>query len=107
MYAGESWLSVNNTYTYKLVHDLLFRDFFREPARPFFLIESTYEGEHNASAVQIRRQAYWAVLCGGCGQFFGNRPIWLFAAGWKEALNGRGSRDMAVLKSLFLSRKLA
>jgi hypothetical protein len=105
VYAGEPWLSVNNTYTYKLVHDLLFRDYFREPVRPFFLIESTYEGEHNASAAQIRRQAYWAVLCGGCGQFFGNRPIWLFAEGWKEALNARGSRDMAVLKSLFLSRK--
>ena len=105
VYAGESWLAVNNTYSYKLVHDLLLRDYNRRPQCPFFLIESTYEGEHNASAVQIRRQAYWAILCGGCGQFFGNLPIWPFRRGWREALDSRGSRDMVHLNSLFLSRK--
>lgn len=105
VFDGETWLSVNNTYTYKLVHDLLYRDFNRAPAMPFFLIESTYEGEHNASAVQIRRQAYWAILCGGCGQFIGNLPIWPFRQGWREAMDGRGSRDMVHLKSLFLSRR--
>jgi hypothetical protein len=105
VYAGESWLSVNNTYTYKLVHDLLFRDNNRVPVMPFFLIESTYEGEHNASAVQIRRQAYWAILCGGCGQFMGNLPIWPFRQGWREAMDGRGSMDMSRLRSLFLSRR--
>lgn len=71
---------------------------------PFFLIETTYEGEHNASEVQIRRQAYWALLCGATGQFLGNRPIWLFDEGWKEALNAAGSRDMVRVKALFSSR---
>ena len=68
---------------------------------PFVLIESTYEGEHNASAVQIRRQAYWAILCGATGQFLGNRPIWLFDPGWQAALNSTGSLDMARLKMFF------
>ena len=71
---------------------------------PFFLIETTYEGEHNASEVQIRRQAYWALLCGATGQLMGNRPIWLFDPGWQTAMDGAGSQDMVRLKALFTSR---
>jgi len=97
-------LDVNATYTYKLVHDSLLRDYNRKPVTPFFLIESTYEGEHNASPVQIRRQAYWAVLCGGAGHILGNRPIWLFASGWQAALEAPGSMSMTHLKALFDSR---
>lgn len=74
------------------------------PVTPIFLFESIYEGEHNASPAQIRRQAYWPLLCGGAGQFFGNRPIWLFDPGWDAALAAEGSRSMAQLRSLFLSR---
>ena len=58
-------------------------------------MESTYEGEHNASHQQIRRQAYWSVLCGGNGHCFGNHPIWLFWDGWQEALDLPGSIAMA------------
>ncbi len=98
------WLDLNNTYTYEIVHKKLLADYAREPEMPFFLIESTYEGEHNASQVQIRRQAYWALLCGAAGQFLGNRPIWLFDEGWQAAMDAAGSRDMAHLKALFTSR---
>jgi hypothetical protein len=120
-------LDVNNTYTYGIVHRRLLADYNRRPVLPFFLIESTYEGEHNASAVQIRRQAYWALLCGACGQVFGNLPLWCFGApgvviggtqfyhnepciqdvvraGWQAALDGTGSRDVARVKALFGSR---
>jgi hypothetical protein len=71
---------------------------------PFFLIESTYEGEHNSTPVQIRRQAYWAVLCGATGQIMGNRPIWLFDPGWQSAMDAPGSISLAHLKTLFISR---
>ena len=103
-YGDEGWLDLNDTYTYGIVHGMLLRDYDREPVMPFVLIESTYENEHNASAVQIRRQAYWAVLCGATGQFIGNTPIWLFDPGWEAALNATGSRDMKRLLSLFSSR---
>jgi hypothetical protein len=103
-YKDDRWLDLNTTYTYEIVHRKLLADYDRAPAKPFLLIESTYEGEHNASAVQIRRQAYWAVLCGATGQFMGNRPIWLFDPGWKEAMDGVGSQDMARLNDLFKSR---
>jgi hypothetical protein len=103
-YKDDGWLDLNTTYTYNIVHDMLLRDYHREPAMPFVLIESTYEGEHNASAVQIRRQAYWAILCGATGQFMGNKPIWLYDPGWEAALNSTASQDMTRLKALFLSR---
>ncbi|HUV89982.1 MAG TPA: glycoside hydrolase family 140 protein [Anaerolineae bacterium] len=103
-YARGGWLNLNATYTYEIVHRKLLADYNRRPVRPFFLIESTYEGEHNASEVQIRRQAYWAILCGGCGQFIGNRPLWLFDPGWQAALHWPASQDMVHLKALFTSR---
>jgi hypothetical protein len=103
-YRKEGWLDLNTTYTYNIVHGMLSNDYNRVPAMPFVLIESTYEGEHNASAVQVRRQAYWAVLCGGTGQFMGNRPIWLFDPGWQAALDSVGAQDMTRWKELFTSR---
>jgi hypothetical protein len=104
-YGKDGWLDLNDTYTYGIVHSMLMRDYGREPAMPFVLVESTYEGEHNASAVQVRRQAYWALLCGATGQFMGNRPVWLFDPGWEAALTSAGARDMTRLKSLFMSRR--
>jgi hypothetical protein len=103
-YKQEGWLDLNDTYTYAIVHLSLMNDYHRTPPMPFVLIESIYEGEHNASEVQVRRQAYWAILCGGTGQFMGNRPIWLFDPGWEAALNSTASEDMTRLKTLFTSR---
>lgn len=109
-FGDQKWLSVDNFYGYEksLFHPLL-AEYRRYPVRPFVLLETTYEGEHNSRPDQIRRQAYWAMLSGACGQFFGNNPIWhfdgpgLFPAktGWRQAMNARGSRDMAILRKLF------
>jgi hypothetical protein len=103
-YKNDGWLNLNTTYTYNIVHGMLLADYNRVPPMPFILTESTYEGEHNASAVQIRRQAYWALLCGATGQIMGNRPIWLFDPGWQAALDSTGAQDLARLKTLFTSR---
>ena len=103
-YRNEGWLDLNDTYTYGMVHQKLVNDFGRQPTMPYVLIETYYEGEHNASEVQIRRQAYWAILCGATGQFMGNRPMWLFDPGWEAALNSVGALDMQRLYALFSSR---
>lgn len=109
-FGEQKWLSVNSVYSYEKT---LFRpvqaEYKRHPVRPFVLVESTYEGEHNSTPDQIRRQAYWAMLGGACGQFFGNNPMWHFdgpglypvETTWKEALDGTGSRDMTRLRDLF------
>jgi len=104
VFQGATWLDVNATYSYKLVHDRLREDWRHEPVMPFLLNESTYEGEHNSSPLQVRRQAYWALLRGACGQFMGNRPIWLFDRGWKDALDSPTAIAMTHLKRLFESR---
>jgi hypothetical protein len=93
-FPGADWLDVNPTYTYGIVHQQLLADWNREPVWPFFLIESTYEGEHDASELQIRRQAYWSVLCGGNGHVMGNKPMWLFGDGWRDAFRSPGSVAM-------------
>lgn len=95
VYAGSDWLDLNVTYTYEVVHRALLGDWQRDPHWPSFLIESTYEREHNASDLQIRRQAWWSVLCGGNGHCMGNTPIWLFWDGWREALDLPASIAMA------------
>ncbi|MBV8361780.1 MAG: DUF4038 domain-containing protein [Deltaproteobacteria bacterium] len=48
------------------------------PSRPFFLIESVYENDHNATDRRLRSGAYHAVLSGAAGQVFGNNPMWHF-----------------------------
>ncbi|MBN1402802.1 MAG: glycoside hydrolase family 140 protein, partial [Anaerolineae bacterium] len=103
-YGPGGWLTLNATYSYNIVHRMLLADRNRQPTRPFFLIESTYEGEHNATPLQVRRQAYWAMLCGACGQFIGNRPMWGFFEGWEAALDSQAAREMVHLRALFVSR---
>jgi hypothetical protein len=104
-FPDDSWLTLSNTYTYDIVHRELLADYNANPGRPSFLLESTFEGEHNASAVQIRRQAYWAILLGACGQFMGNLPTWHFSPGWTCGLDSPGSWDMARLGGLFNSMR--
>jgi hypothetical protein len=112
-YAGGRWLDFNTTYDSEIVHARLLHDYNRTPAMPFVLIESSYEGEHNASEVQIRRQAYWAVLCGGFGHVFGNNPIWHFGGPglypikvtWEQAMDLPGSVGMQLWGKLFRSRR--
>jgi hypothetical protein len=106
------WLDFNTTYTYEVVQQKLLDDYNRTPTMPFVLIEATYEGEHNASEVQVRRQAYWATLCGAFGQFLGNSPLYGFEGPtiyrskgtWQEAMDLPGSVDMVYWGRLFRSR---
>jgi hypothetical protein len=109
-FGAKNWLEINNYYGYeKTLFSPMLAEFERRPLRPFVLLETTYEGEHNSTPDQIRRQAYWAMLSGACGQFFGNNPIWHFdgpglfpvAMTWQGALNAAGSHDVALLGKLF------
>jgi Protein of unknown function (DUF4038)/Putative collagen-binding domain of a collagenase len=82
--------------------------------RPFFLIESAYENEHDSTPQSLRAQAYWSVLNGAMGHIFGNCPIWhmsspsaeKFCGGgaWSAQLNSAGSQSMQYLRMLFVSR---
>jgi hypothetical protein len=108
----QTWLDIDTVYRYQT--DLwrpLLAAYELKPAKPFVLIETTYEGEHNSRPEQIRRQAWWAMLSGACGQFFGNNPMWHFDGPtlfphtntWQQALDSTGARDMARLGRFFSS----
>jgi hypothetical protein len=71
---------------------------------PFFFVEGRYENE-GASPGCLRAQAYWSVLGGSTGHFFGNRPIWFFGDGWENALDRVGSRSMTFFGALFRDRR--
>jgi len=99
------WLKVNTTYSD--CADAAVRtkvDFGRGRQMPFFFLEGTYEGE-GASSGCIRAQAYWSVLGGATGHFFGNRPIWLFGDMWAVAIDSAGSRSMTHYGALFRDRR--
>jgi hypothetical protein len=93
------WLNLNNAYSYEIVHQVVREEWRRSPTHPVFLFESTYEGEHEATAQQVRRQAWWTMTSGGCGQNIGSRPLWMFEPGWQDiGLDTSAARAMTVLR---------
>jgi hypothetical protein len=115
--ADEPWLDVSMVYTYLRgfdkawnknqpdVYEVSHAEFAKIPVRPFFLGESTYEGEHGdwGSALQARKQAYWCVLGGGCGHAYGS-PNWNFPAHWRDVLELPGANSLKHLRALLESR---
>lgn len=108
---GESWLDLDNVYTYGLVCPRALAAYAHPGKRPFFLMESAYENEHGAGGRRIRTQAYQALLCGASGQIYGNNPIWHFQhtgihsapADWWHQLGSSGAQSMTHLLNLFTS----
>jgi hypothetical protein len=104
-----SWLNLDTIYTYGDVAAKSLLRYITGPVTPFFLIESIYEEEHNATEQNIRANAYGAILSGACGQIFGNNPIWHFGGPgvfeqpktWQESLASRGTQSMTHLKAFF------
>jgi hypothetical protein len=70
------------------------------PALPTILLETTYEGDHNATSAQIREFMWGAALSTIGGVIFGNTPLWTFDADWHSRLGSTGSRDMQQLGAL-------
>ncbi len=115
--ADERWLDVSMVYSYFRgfnkawnrnqpdIYEVSHAEFAKNPVRPFFLGESTYEGEHGAwgSALQARKQAYWCVLGGGFGHAYGS-PNWNLPKNWREVLELPGANSLKHLHALMESR---
>jgi hypothetical protein len=109
---NESWLALDTVYSSRRVYESIERAYRREARLPFFYIEGIYEHETWDGAFgdepRLRRQAYYSVLGGACGQVFGNNPIWHFdgpgifepPTDWRGALNSRGAQSMTHLRNL-------
>ena len=115
VWGADTWVDLNSLYTYGRTYAAAQEQVTRHGARPFFLLESSYENEHASNPASLRRQAYWSVLSGGvCGHVFGNCPVWGFGASaaagfcavreWKSQLDSPGSTTLAYVGQLFSSR---
>jgi hypothetical protein len=115
---GETWLDFSMVYTYFRgfnkawtqnqpdVYEVSWKEYNKVPLKAFILGESTYEGEHDAwgSALQVRKQAYWALLGGSTGHAYGS-PLWTCGPDWKKHLDLPGAASLKHFYNLFSAVK--
>jgi len=101
------WLDINMSYGYSDPYRFVLMDYLLPPVKPVFMGESGYEGEDldhwGGSPQRVRRQAYWAVLSGACGQMYGSKA-WDFRPGWEKWLESPGALHLSHLRSFLDSR---
>jgi len=100
----ESVISLTCAYTYYPTYAEVLKEHNRPNFLPVIMIESDYEFERQATPATLRREEYWSILAGGCGQVYGSGPIWPFADGWKSTLDSTGAVQMAYVKAAFMHR---
>jgi hypothetical protein len=114
VYPNEDWLDVSMVYTYfrgfnkawnKVqpdVYEVCLLERLKHPRMPFFLGESTYEGEHDdwGSAHQVRKQAYWSMLSGATGHAYGS-DNWRTHPHWRDLIQKPGAISLGHLPKVF------
>jgi hypothetical protein len=100
-----SWapiISLDASYTYYPTYAQVLFDYDRANFLPTFLIEANYEFENDwLNNESGRRQEYWSLLSGACGQLYGNHYTWQFLPGWQTELDTAGSTQMEYVTTLF------
>jgi hypothetical protein len=115
------WLSFSMIYTYwrdkpnwynnpelmPEVYEAALHEYTKSDKMPFILGESQYEGtgiiENDIGLPQqIRRQAYWTMLCGGAGHAYGHDG-WYFPANWRTIMKYPGAQQMKYAIDFFTS----
>ena len=102
-------IELNGTYSYAPTYIQMLKSYNQRPAAPVFLMEAHYEFEdigdpHDLGTPYVeRKQAYWAMLSGGTGQFHGSRYSELFPNGWQNNIDTSSVQQIGYWKSLFLS----
>lgn len=101
------WLKFNMIYTYHAawiadrlgqlqVYAPFFRAWQKRINMPMIMSESGYEYERDETTQILRRQAYWSVLSGASGHFYGHRDIWPFNKNWRAGLNSPGAQSIEI-----------
>jgi len=95
-------ISLDAAYTFLPTYVQIAKAYRRRPRLPVFMVEASYEGEHDyVGPSTLRRQEYWTLLSGATGQLYGNRYTWQFVDGWTTHLDTVGSRQMTYVTNLF------
>ena len=99
---------LNGTYTYFPTYARLWQDFGRTNFLPTFLVEANYEFESLQGPVTttpiLRKQEYWTMASGACGQMYGNGYTWPFKAGWQNNLDTAGAAQVKIMQQFFNAR---
>lgn len=117
------WLGFSMIYTYwrekpnewidpqqlPHVYEAALREYNKSDRMPFILGESQYEGDgvrygnDIGTPQQVRRQAWWTMLCGGAGHAYGHDG-WDFPKQWRDIMNyPGGSQQMRHVITFFAS----
>jgi hypothetical protein len=99
-----TWLNLSCIYTYfpdqnvqeYHVYGQIHQETLRNKRMPYVMFESAYEYERGETTQTIRRQAWWALLSGVSGHFFGNRDVWMMNDNWLNMLNTPATKSMQV-----------
>lgn len=127
-FQNEPWLDFNMLQSGHASRDIadygmIWNDYQKQPTKPTLDGESNYE-DHPINWIadngyfndfDVRKQAYWAVFAGACGDTYGCHDVWQFwqegrpkvafvRTPWKEALKLPGANQMQHLKALLESR---
>ncbi len=105
---GVQWQTLSSAYTYfpametdtawqyKHVYTQLYEEMLMRYKMPVILLESAYERERHTTTQTLRRQAYWALLSGASGAFFGHRDLYQLQGNWRAGLKDPGSKSMKI-----------
>ena len=98
-------ISLDAAYTYYPTYAQVLKEYNRSHFLPVFMAEAGYELEGNPEGDPpiVRRQAYWSMLSGAAGQFYGNHYTWQFLPEWRKHLDTPGSAQITRVKKLFSS----
>jgi hypothetical protein len=106
----EPWLDFHSIQTWRsveLIGPMVTHDYALQPVRPVVMAEGAYEaGSEYGFAVTplwVRRQAYYACLC-GAHSTYGHNDLWRVLPTWLQALDADGAVQMGLLKQVFLER---
>lgn len=114
IFPNADWLGFSMVYTYwrhktsMEVYEACLNEYGKDVAMPFVLGESQYEGNgklfpnDTGTPYQIRRQAYWTMLCGGAGHAYG-ADLWSFDRGWEEKMKYTGAGQLIHFYNFFTS----
>jgi Protein of unknown function (DUF4038)/Putative collagen-binding domain of a collagenase len=97
-------IGLSAAYTYFSTYVQILKDYNRPNFQPVFMVEATYEFEHDSTPAVLRRQEYWTNLSGATGQLYGSGVIWPFSSDWKSKLDSQGAIQMRYVKALFEPR---
>jgi hypothetical protein len=102
-------LELNGTYTYSPTYIQMLHSYNQRPVAPTFLMEGHYELNPEIlgdppdypTLILFRKQAYWTMLSGGTGQFYGNGYSWSFKDGWQSHIDTPGVEQIRYWKAFF------